>query len=54
MVKCVKFESNDKYNCIRKTNLNGDDLSAYDIIRAAARGGSFAPGGKFLGAAKYS
>ncbi|KAF0766879.1 Uncharacterized protein FWK35_00003806 [Aphis craccivora] len=24
----VKFESNDNYHCIRKTILNGDDLSA--------------------------
>ncbi|KAF0762597.1 Uncharacterized protein FWK35_00016144 [Aphis craccivora] len=24
----VKFQSNDRYHCIRKTILNGDDLSA--------------------------
>ncbi|KAF0753998.1 Uncharacterized protein FWK35_00020372 [Aphis craccivora] len=24
----IKFETNDTYNCIRKTILNGDDLSA--------------------------
>ncbi|KAF0766301.1 Uncharacterized protein FWK35_00004034 [Aphis craccivora] len=24
----VKFKSNDRYHCIRKTILNGDDLSA--------------------------
>ncbi|KAF0725967.1 Uncharacterized protein FWK35_00027089 [Aphis craccivora] len=31
----VKFESNDNYHCIRKTILNEDDLSAYDIIFSA-------------------
>jgi len=29
---CIKFESNDKYYGKRKTFLNGDDLSAYNII----------------------
>jgi len=29
---CTEFESNDIYNCLWKTTLNGDDLSAYDII----------------------
>ncbi|KAF0764325.1 Uncharacterized protein FWK35_00003953, partial [Aphis craccivora] len=26
--RSVKFESNDRYHCIRKTILNADDLSA--------------------------
>ncbi|KAF0766848.1 hypothetical protein FWK35_00004982, partial [Aphis craccivora] len=29
--RSVKFESNDRYHCIRKTILNEDDLSAYDL-----------------------
>jgi len=29
LILMLKFESNERYHCIRKTTLNGDDLSAY-------------------------
>jgi len=29
---CVKFESNNNYHSLRKTILNADNLSAYDIL----------------------